>query len=272
MFIFFNVYILVISYMYIKWAEFTMAETMASKRKRRSRKRRRRHDQETQSLEPNYQEDLKNAFTTGNKEMAEQLLRDVGSTRQPLTDVRSNDTFLIASVVYIRSSFFYLRGDMMVSLLHLAAYWGWYDIAVRLVTVHQCSAECKDMERHIPLHYAACSGHLELVKYFIVVLGCNPMTRSNYDSTPLHHACSDGHLNVARYLISEAHCDPSCVDEDGNTPLHCACSRGYYHYRPTLTRRGGGTGPADPASAGPIILAQLVNIHILMHTSSHTFH
>ena len=150
--------------MYIKWAEFTMAETMASKRKRRSRKRRRRHDQETQSLEPNYQEDLKNAFTTGNKEMAEQLLHDVGSTRQLslLTDVRSNDTFLIASVVYIRSSIFYIRGEMMVSLLHLAAYWGWYDIAVRLVTVHQCSAECKDKEGHIPLHYAARSGHLEL--------------------------------------------------------------------------------------------------------------
>ena len=29
--------------------------------------------------------------------------------------------------------------------------------------------------------------------------------------------------------------------------------------------RGGGTGPADPASAGPIILAQLVNIHTNAH-------
>ena len=105
---------------------------MASKKSsRRSRKRRRLRDKESQSLEPNYQEDLKTAFTTGNKEMTEQLLHDVGSTRQ-LTDVRINDTFLIASVVYIRSAFFYLRGEMMVSLLHLAAYWGWYDIAVRL--------------------------------------------------------------------------------------------------------------------------------------------
>ena len=30
--------------------------------------------------------------------------------------------------------------------------------------------------------------------------------------------------------------------------------------------RGGGTGLADPASAGPIILAQLVNIHTNAHT------
>ena len=207
---------------------------MASKR---SRKRRRLHDQESQSLESNYQEGLKTAFTSKNKEMAEQLLRDVCST-QRLKDIRVN-TFLIASVVYIRSGFFYLRGEMMVSLLHLAAYWGWYDIAVRLVTVHQCSAECKDKEGHIPLHYAARSGYLELVKYFITVLKCDPMTRSNYDSTPLHHACSDGRLNVAQYLISEAHCDPSCVDKYGNTPLHCACSKGYYHSRPTLTRRTG---------------------------------
>ena len=32
-----------------------------------------------------------------------------------------------------------------------------------------------------------------------------------------------------------------------------------------LLCRGGGTGPADPASAGPIILAQLVNIHTNAH-------
>ena len=139
----------------------------------------------------------------------------------------------------------------MVSLLHLAAYWGWYDIVVRLVTVHQCSAECKDKEGHIPLHYAARSGHLELVKYFITVLKYDPMTRSNYDSTPLHHACSDGRLNVARYLISEAHCDPSCVDKYGNTPLHCACSRGYYHSRPRLIRRAGTVIPYQPHLSPP---------------------
>ena len=36
---------------------------------------------------------------------------------------------------------------------------------------------------------------------------------------------------------------------------------------PSLTsqNRGGGTGPADPASAGPIIFAQLVNIHTNAH-------
>ena len=33
--------------------------------------------------------------------------------------------------------------------------------------------------------------------------------------------------------------------------------------------RGGGTGPADPASARPIILAQLVNIHTNAHTKPH---
>ena len=32
-----------------------------------------------------------------------------------------------------------------------------------------------------------------------------------------------------------------------------------------ILHRGGGTGPADPASAGPIILAQLVNIHTNAH-------
>ena len=216
-----------------------------SRSRKRSRKRRRRHDQESQSLESKYEEDLKSAFTTNNKEMAEQLLRDVCSTRR-LTDVRIR-TILMDSVIYVR---LHLR-VAMVSLLHLAAYWGWYDIAVSLVTVHQCSAECKDEKGHTPLHYAARSGYLELVKYFITVLKCDPMTRSNYDSTPLHHACSNGHLNVAQYLISEAHCDPSCVDNAGNTPLHCACSGGYYHSRPTLTRRIGTIIVYGPGSNPP---------------------
>ena len=50
----------------------------------------------------------------------------------------------------------------------------------------------------------------------------------------------------------------------GKTDLSCG-----YHMmqgRPCgQGHRGGGTGPADPASAGPIILAQLVNIHTNAH-------
>ena len=143
-----------------------------------------------------------------------------------------------------------------VSLLHLAAYWGWEDFTERLVTSH--GDAITDGEGNIPLHYAAYNGHLDLVRYFIAARDCDPIAenyhrstpvhlacsngqlnvvqyltsetccdpscRDYYDDAPLHYACSNGHLDIVQYLISEAHCDPSCVGSHGDTPLHDACS------------------------------------------------
>ena len=125
---------------------------------------------------------------------------------------------------------FYYGNVARVSLLHLAAYWGWKDVAVCLVAVHKCVVNCRDNRGHIPLHYAtdnrAYNGHLEVVKYFVTELRCDPMDRNKYGETPLHFACRNGHLKIIQYLISELHCNPSCVDNDGDTPLHIAC---YYN-------------------------------------------
>ena len=114
----------------------------------------------------------------------------------------------------------------LVSLLHLAAYWGWRNVVTALVSVYKCAANCKDEKGHIPLHYAAYNGHLEVVKYFVAELLCDPMDRNKYGDTPLHYACDNGHLNIAQYLIREEHCNPSCENNNGDTPLHIACING----------------------------------------------
>ena len=114
-----------------------------------------------------------------------------------------------------------------VSLVHLAAYWGWRNVVTALVSVYKCAANCKDERGHIPLHYAAYKGHLEVVKYFVVELLCDPMDRNKYGRTPLHFACNNGHLNIAQYLIRKEHCNPSCKDTYGNIPLHNACRYGH---------------------------------------------
>ena len=154
------------------------------------------------------------AFKNGNKLMAEQLLPSIP---QP------------ATITTTFKSRLYYTELSLVSLLHLAAYWGWRNVVTSLVSVYNCAANCKDEERHIPLHYAASNGHLEVVKYFIVEQNCDPMDKNQDDDTPLHYSCQYGHLNIAQYLIREEHCNPSCETNNGETPLHYACYFDHTH-------------------------------------------
>ena len=162
------------------------------------------------------------AFKSGDKLVAEQLLPSIP---EPAT---ITTTFKMSDIYYGTIS--------LVSLLHLAAYWGWRNIVNVLVSVYKCAANCKDEMGHIPLHYAARNGHLEVVKYFIVELHCDPMDKSSFGTTPLHYACRHGNLNIAQYLIREEHCNPSCEDKNGTTPLHYACCDGHLNIAQYLIR------------------------------------
>ena len=160
------------------------------------------------------------AFKRENKLMAEQLL-----PRISLPAVRTiTTTFTLPNFITLCS---------MVTLLHLAAYWGWGDVVTALVSVYYCAANSKDSRGQIPLHYAAYNGHVEVVKYFITELQCDPMEKNYTDWTPLHFACRNGHINIAQYLIREKHCNPSCETNDGLTdgwtPLHYACAFDHAH-------------------------------------------
>ena len=73
-----------------------------------------------------------------------------------------------------------------LSLLHLAAYHGWVDIVIDLITKYKCDTNCKDSRGHTPLHCAASNNHLEVVRYFINEQHCDPMTRYKNGDTLLH--------------------------------------------------------------------------------------
>ena len=136
------------------------------------------------------EEDCVCAFTSGNKLMAEKLLPSI-----PLPAVRAvTTTVKLSDFVGVCS---------MVTLLHLAAYWGWGNVVTALVSVYYCAANSKDNRGQIPLHYATYKGHLEVVKYFTAQLQCDPMEKDKYDWTALHFACRNGHHNIAQYLIRE---------------------------------------------------------------------
>ena len=172
-------------------------------------------DQERRQEE--LEEDCVRAFTSRNKLMAEQLL-----SRIPLPAVRAvTTTFNLHA--------FFGPVCSMVTLLHLAACWGWGNVVTALVSVYYCAANSKDSKGQIPLHYAAYNGHLEVVKYFTAQLQCYPMEKDKDGWTPLHFACSNGHLNITQYLIREEHCNTSCENKYGWTPLHTACIYNHAH-------------------------------------------
>ena len=153
------------------------------------------------------------AFQSGEKRMAEELFPHIKSA-----DVRISFRSLLPNSA---------SGILAGSLLHLAAYWGWKDIAVRLISLQKSSTAWRDDGGHIALQYAAYNGHLDIVAYFITELLCDPMSRNKTGATSLHMACISGHLNIVRYFVSEAHCNPSCQDNSGTTPLHAACNYGH---------------------------------------------
>ena len=161
------------------------------------------------------EKDCVRAFTSGNKLMAEQLL-----PRIPLPAVRAVTTTFKLIPNFVCS---------MVTLLHLAAYWGWGNVVTALVSVYNCAANTKDRTGQIPLHYAAYNGHLEVVKYFTAQLQCDPMEKNIDGWTALYFACRNGHLNISQYLIREEHCNPSCETNGGWTPLHKACQFNHAH-------------------------------------------
>ena len=193
---------------------------------------------------------LIDAFKAGDKLLAQRIFD-------------SNPSLYVRSELTTFQSLLYINKQVRaVSLLHLAAYWGWKDFAEHLI-IHSA---IKDGEGNIPLHYAAYSGQLNLVRYFITTRGCDPFTVNNYKSTPLHLACSNGHLNVVQHITREAHCDPSCKDDYGDTPLHYACSNGHLdiaqyliskaHCNPSCEDNKGSTPLHDACSNGYLNIAQ----------------
>lgn len=89
-----------------------------------------------------------------------------------------------------------------VSMLHLAAIYGWTTVVNMLVTRCKCEPTQKDSDGRTSLHYAAIGGQLEITNYFMNERHCDPMIVDDNHWTPLHYACDRGHASVARCILS----------------------------------------------------------------------
>ena len=161
------------------------------------------------------EEDIKRAFKTGDKIVAENLLPRV---LQPSGIVVTFDFDVYKDMLRAAS----------VSLLHLAAFWGWMDTVITLVGQYGMAANREDNKGHIPLHYAAYNGSLEVVKYFGLDSDLVDKKNAEYDRrTPIFFACQNGHFHIVQYLIEEAQCNPIHVDDSGWMLIHYACLNGH---------------------------------------------
>ena len=145
-------------------------------------------------------DDCIRAFTDGNPVEVEQLLSCIPQS----------------GVKFVTTTFKF-RDKMiaLVTLLHLAAYWGWKNVVTALVSVYKCDANCKDEEGHIPLHYAAYNGRLEVVKYFLI----HPMTLAIHFFILLVSKVTSTLPSTSSKRQTVLH-----HVNNGVTPLHFACT------------------------------------------------
>ena len=159
------------------------------------------------------EEDIKRAFKAGDKILAENLLPRV---LQPSGIMVTFDFDVYKDMLRAAS----------VSLLHLAAFWGWMDTVTTLVVEYGIATNREDNKGHRPLHYAAYNGHLEVVKY----LGHDRdlVDKKSADGrTPIFFASQNGHFDIVQYLIEEAQCNPLHIDNSGWMLIHYASLNGH---------------------------------------------
>jgi ankyrin repeat protein len=135
----------------------------------------------------------------------------------------SSQALMVTEYEYIYDSS--QRVPRQVTALHLAAYFGLYDVVVMLLEKGH-SPHIKDTKEITPLLWACRNGHAQIVK-LLLEKNVNPELKDNvYDRTPLSWAAMNGHEPVVKLLLEKA-VDLESKDRFGLTPLEWAARNGH---------------------------------------------
>lgn len=113
------------------------------------------------------------------------------------------------------------RGD---TPLHIAAIWGFYDIAKLLIDKGADVNAVDDGHRAMPLHFAAFNGRVKIAA-LLLKHGARINAPENMGRTPLHIAAGRGFWNVVEFLLKKC-ARTDIKDERGRTPLSMAVEKG----------------------------------------------
>jgi uncharacterized protein len=110
--------------------------------------------------------------------------------------------------------------------LHLAAFFGQLDAAVRLLEAGaRLAAVSRNSLANTPLHAAVAGGHSD-VSAFLIARGADVNAADAGSHTPLHIAAENGQLPVVEALLARG-ADPHAVDAEDKTPMSRAAARNH---------------------------------------------
>jgi len=107
--------------------------------------------------------------------------------------------------------------------LFFAAYYGFGDLARRLIVTHKENVDFKSINKWTPLHAASDKGHVGAVRV-LLDHGARINARIHDGPTPLHLASRNGHPKVVQLLLERRATSNPMTRSDLNHPL-CLASR-----------------------------------------------
>ena len=119
--------------------------------------------------------------------------------------------------------------------LHLAAQYGYIEIAIMLLENEDIKVNCTDNESATPLHYAARNNRVEMIS-FLISQGAAVNQTNNESATPFIISAIWGYTKVCFLLLKDKSCKPLLLDRNGKSALFYSVEEGHLETLEALLR------------------------------------
>lgn len=143
------------------------------------------------------------------------------------------------------------------TLLHYAAIYNQYDIAVYLISVGADTQTADIIKFETPLHLAARWSDAKLIE-LLLHHNANIEQRNVIGRTPIFFAAESGNVNAINVLL-KANADINVKDKFGTTPLHIASVKGHLESVRALIAAGAQINSIDVMENSPLFDAVSMN-------------
>ena len=136
------------------------------------------------------------------------------------------------------------------SCLHCAAYLGFYDLMMFLLSECSPDVNARGSDDMTVLHWASRGGHLGIA-LALLKRGADVHVQDKKKSTPLRYALGEGHIEVARLLLEHG-AETGAQGMDGWIPLFWASRHGHVEVVRLLLQHSADPSPRDSNKSTPL--------------------